>query len=61
MFGKFKSARVDYLTVSAVVAIVFGVLVIGGIVYFYNNRPSDLVEAAQRLLNVPQVFRDTFR
>jgi hypothetical protein len=61
VFGKFKSARVDYLTVSAVVAIVFGVLVIGGIVYFYNNRPAELVEAAQHLLNVPQLFRDTFR
>jgi hypothetical protein len=61
VFGKFKSARRDPVTVGAVVAIVFAGLVIGGIAYFYNNRPSDLVETAQRLLNVPQVFRDTFR
>ena len=58
---KFKSARRDPAIAGAVVAIVFAVLVIGGITYFYNNRPSDLAEAAQRLLNVPQAFRDTFR
>jgi hypothetical protein len=61
VFENFKSARRDPATVGAVVAVVFAVLVIGGIAYFYNNRSSDLVEAAQRLLNVPQVFRDTFR
>ena len=61
MFENFKSARRDPVTAGAVVAIVLAVLVIGGIAYFYSNRPSDLVEAAQRLLNVPQVFRDTFR
>ena len=58
MFEKFKSARRDPATAGAVVAIVFAVLVIGGIAYFYNNRPSALDEAAQ---NVRQIFQDTFR
>jgi hypothetical protein len=58
MFEKFKSERRDPATAGAVVAIVFAFLVIGGIAYFYNNRPSALVEAAQ---NVPQIFQDTFR
>jgi hypothetical protein len=38
-----------------VVAIVFAALVIVGIAFYYNNRPSSLVEATQRLLNVRQV------
>jgi hypothetical protein len=58
VFEKFKSARRDPATVGGVVAIVFAVLVIVGIAYFYNNRPSALTEAAQ---NVRQIFHDTFR
>ena len=58
MFEKFKSAPRDPATAGAGVAIVFAVLVIGGIAYFYNNRPSALAEVAQ---NVRQIFQDTFR
>ena len=58
MFEKFKSARRDPAIVGGVVAIVFAVLVIVGIAYFYNNRPSALVETAR---NVRQIFQDTFR
>ena len=58
VFEKFKSARRDPVTVAAVGAIVFAVLVIGGIAYFYNNRPSALVEATQ---NIRQIFQGTFR
>ena len=61
MFEKFKSARRDPVTVAAVGAIVFAILVIGGIAYFYNNRPSALVEATQRVLNIPQIFQEAFR
>lgn len=60
VFGKFKSPRRDYVTVVAVVAILVGILVIGGIAYTYKNRPA-LVEAAQRALNIPQIFQDAFR
>ena len=55
---QFAVPRRDPATAGAVVAIVFAVLVIGGIAYFYNNRPSALVDAAQ---NVRQIFQDTFR
>jgi hypothetical protein len=58
VFEKLKSARLDPAIVGGVVAIVFGNLVIGGIAYTYNNRPSALAEAAQ---NVRQIFQDTFR
>jgi hypothetical protein len=61
VFEKFKSARLDYVTVCAVVAIVFGILVIGGIAYTYNHRPWLMAEVAHRLLNVRPVFPDTFR
>jgi hypothetical protein len=58
MFEKFKSDRRDPLTAVAVVAIVSAVLVIVGIVYFYNSRPEALVDTAP---NVRQIFQDTFR
>ena len=61
VFGKFKWARLDYMTAGAVVAMLIGILVIGGIVYTYKDRPSAVLEAAQRLLNVRQIFEDTFR
>jgi hypothetical protein len=60
VFGKFKSARPDYVTVGAVAAILAGILVIGGIAYTYKHRPA-LVDAAQRVLNIPQIFQETFR
>ena len=60
LFGKFKSARLDYITVVAVVAMLVGILVIGGIAYTYKNRP-ELVEAAQQVLNLRQIFQRTFR
>jgi hypothetical protein len=60
VFRKFKSARPDYVTVGAVVAILAGIFVIAGIVYTYRHRP-ELVEAAQRVLNIPQIFQETFR
>jgi hypothetical protein len=60
VFGKVKLPRRDYVTVVAVVAILVGILVVGGIVYTYKNRPA-LVEAAQRALNIPQIFQDAFR
>lgn len=60
MFGKFKSARRDYVTLGAIVAILIGILVIGGIAYTYKNRPA-LVEATQRVLNIPQIFQEAFR
>jgi hypothetical protein len=60
LFEKLKSPRRDYVTVVAVVAILVGILVIGGIAYTYKNRPA-LVEAAQRVLNIRQIFQETFR
>jgi hypothetical protein len=60
LFGKFKSARLDYITVVAVVAMLAGILVIAGIAYTYKNRP-ELVEAAQQVLNLRQIFQGTFR
>jgi hypothetical protein len=60
VFGKVKSPRRDYVPVVAVVAILVGIFVVGGIVYTYKNRPT-LVEAAQRALNIPQIFQDAFR
>jgi hypothetical protein len=61
VFEKFKSARRDPAVVWGVVAIVFAVLVIVGIAYTYNHRPWLMAGVAQRLLDVRQVFQDTFR
>ena len=58
VFEKFKSTRRDPAIVGGVAAIVFSVLVIVGIAYFYNNRPSALTETAR---NVRQIFQDIFR
>jgi hypothetical protein len=58
VFRKLKSAQRDYVV--AVLAILAGIFVIGGIAYTYKNRPA-LVEAAQRVLNIRQIFQEAFR
>jgi hypothetical protein len=51
----------DYAAAAGVVAILLGVFVIGGITYTYMTRPALIEAAAKRVLNIRQIFEDTFR
>jgi len=44
-----------------VVAILLGLIVIAGITYTYMNRPALIEAAAKRVLDIRQLFEDTFR
>ena len=51
----------DYAVSIGVTAIILGLFVIGGITYTYMTRPAVIEAAAKRVLNIRQVFEDTFR
>jgi len=51
----------DYAAAAGVAAILLGVFVIGGITYTYMTRPALIEAAAKRVLNIRQIFEDTFR
>jgi hypothetical protein len=51
MLRKFKSLRRDYPAMLAVVAILFGTFVLGGIAYTYTHRPSELIDAVTHLFD----------
>jgi hypothetical protein len=58
MFRTFKSIRRDYPIMAAVVAIMFGTFVLGGIAYTYENRPSALLDAVAHLFDGRQLPAD---
>ena len=58
MFKTFKSMRRDYPTMAAVGAILFGMFVIGGIAYTYENRPPALLDAVAHLFDGRQLPAD---
>jgi mannose/fructose/N-acetylgalactosamine-specific phosphotransferase system component IID len=51
----------DHATTIGVVAILLGLIVIGGITYTYITRPTLIEAAAKRVLDIRQLFEDTFR
>ena len=42
-----RKFRADYPAMLAVVAILFGTFVLGGIAYAYTHRPSELIDACR--------------
>jgi hypothetical protein len=57
----FRKSRRDHAAMLGVVAILLGLIVIAGITYTYMNRPALIEAAAKRVLDIRQLFEDTFR
>jgi hypothetical protein len=51
----------DHAATVGVVAILLGLTVIGGISYTYMTRPALVEAATKRVLDIRQMFEDTFR
>ena len=51
----------DHATTIGVVSILLGLIVLGGISYTYMTRPALVEAAAKRVLDIRQLFEDTFR
>jgi hypothetical protein len=56
----FKKQR-DHAATVGVVAILLGLIIIGGISYTYMTRPALIDSATKRVLDIRQVFEDMFR
>ena len=56
VFGKQR----DHAATVGVVAILLGLIIIGGISYTYMTRPTLIEAATKRVLNIRQMFEDTF-
>ena len=50
----------DHATTVGVVAIRLGLIIIGGISYTYVTRPALIEAATKRVLDIRQMFEDTF-
>ena len=57
VFGKQR----DHAATVGVVAILLGLIIIGGISYTYMTRPALIEAATKRVLDIRQLFEDTFR
>ena len=51
----------DHAATIGVVVILLGLIIIGGITYTYITRPALIETAAKRVLDIRQLFEDTFR
>jgi mannose/fructose/N-acetylgalactosamine-specific phosphotransferase system component IID len=51
----------DYAATVGVTAIILGLFVIGGITYTYMTRPVLIEAAAKRVMDIRQLFENTFR
>jgi len=51
----------DYAVSVGVTAIILGLLIISGITYTYMTRPALIEAAAKRVMDIRQLFEDTFR
>ena len=51
----------DHAATVGVVAILLGLIIIGGISYTYTIRPALVEAATKRVLDIRQLFEDTFR
>jgi hypothetical protein len=56
----FRKQR-DHAATVGVVAILVGLIIIGGISYTYTTRPALVEAATKRVLDIRQLFEDTFR
>jgi mannose/fructose/N-acetylgalactosamine-specific phosphotransferase system component IID len=59
--GAALSRKHDYAVSIGVTAIILGLFVIGGITYTYMTRPALVEAATKRVLDIRQMFEDTFR
>jgi|SRR5262249_8929134 len=50
----------DHAAAVGAVAILLGLIIIGGISYTYMTRPALIEAATKRVLNIRQLFEDTF-
>ena len=50
----------DHASTVGVVAILTGLIIIGGISYTYMTRPALIEVATKRVLDIRQMFEDTF-
>lgn len=55
------SRKRDYAVSIGVTAIVLGLLVLGGITFTYMTRPALIEGAAKRVMDIRQLFEQTFR
>ena len=51
----------DHAATVGVIAILLGLIIIGGISYTYMTRPALIEAATKRVLDIRQLFEDTFR
>jgi mannose/fructose/N-acetylgalactosamine-specific phosphotransferase system component IID len=56
-----KQVQRDYAAAVGVVAILLGLIVIGGIIHTYITRPVLIEVAAKRVPDIRQLFEATFR
>jgi len=56
----FRKQR-DHAATVGVVTILVGLIIIGGISYTYMTRPALVEAATKRVLDIRQLFEDTFR
>jgi hypothetical protein len=57
----FRKSRRDYAAIVGVVAILLGLLVIGGITYTYMTRPALVEAATKRVRDIRQLFQEMFQ
>jgi len=57
----FRKSRRDYAAMLGVMAILLGLIVIGGITYTYMTRPALIEAATKRVLDIRQMFEENFR
>jgi hypothetical protein len=59
--GAALSRKHDYAVSIGVTAIILGLFVIGGITYTYMTRPALIDGAVKRVMDIRQLFEETFR
>ena len=59
--GAALSRKHDYAVSIGVTAIILGLFVIGGITFTYMTRPALIEGAAKRVMDIRQLFEETFR
>jgi hypothetical protein len=55
------SRKHDYAVSIGVMAIILGLFVLGGITFTYMTRPALIEGAAKRIMDIRQLFEETFR
>ena len=58
---RFDCLPADAVVPSRITAIILGLFVIGGITYTYMTRPALIDGAVKRVMDIRQLFEETFR